>query len=76
MWNGPIFEFLGLSVGVITQENKSYLYDKKFTDDSHGDERLAHLKPVSRKEAYSADIISGVLGSSIKIESTSSTIAK
>lgn len=58
-WNGPIFELLGLSVGVIVQENKSYFYDPKYTDDSHGDERLSHLKPVSRKEAYSADITYG-----------------
>lgn len=58
-WNGPIFDFLGLSVGVITQENKSYVYDPKFKDDSHGDERLSHLKPVERKLSYSCDITYG-----------------
>ena len=58
-WNAPVFATLGLSVGVITQENKSYIYDPKFRDDSHGDERLAHLKPCSRKEAYSCDVTYG-----------------
>ncbi len=58
-WNAPIFEKLGLTVGVIVQENKSYVYDAKFTDNTHGDERLSHLRPCSRKEAYAADITYG-----------------
>lgn len=58
-WNAPVFALLGLSTGVITQENKSFIYDPKFTDNSHGDERLSHLKPCSRKEAYSADVTYG-----------------
>ncbi|MCJ7805457.1 preprotein translocase subunit SecA [Patescibacteria group bacterium] len=58
-WNGPIFHMLGLSVGSIIQENKSFRYDPEYVDNSHGDERLAHLKPSSRKEAYEADIIYG-----------------
>ena len=58
-WNAPVFELLGLTVGVIVQENKSFVYDPKFRDDSHGDERLAHLKPCSRKEAYACDITYG-----------------
>ena len=58
-WNAPVFALLGLSVGVIVQENKSFIYDHNFRDDSHGDERLAHLKPCSRKEAYACDITYG-----------------
>ena len=58
-WNAPIFDLLGLTVGVIIQENKSFIYDPKFTDNTHGDERLSHLKVVGRKEAYSADITYG-----------------
>jgi len=58
-WNAPVFATLGLSVGVITQENKSYIYDPRFRDDSHGDERLSHLKPCSRKEAYACDVTYG-----------------
>ncbi len=58
-WNAPVFAFLGMSTGVVAQEQKSYIYDPKFSDSSHGDERLAHLKPTERKEAYNADITYG-----------------
>ncbi|KKR11135.1 MAG: Protein translocase subunit SecA [Candidatus Woesebacteria bacterium GW2011_GWA1_39_21] len=58
-WNAPIFRLLGLSVGAIAQEMKSYVYDPEFSDSSHGDERLAHLKPSSRKESYACDITYG-----------------
>jgi len=58
-WNAPTFEMLGLSVGAIVQEMKSYIYDPKFEDKSHGDERLAHLKQVERRRAYEADVTYG-----------------
>lgn len=58
-WNGPIFEMLGLSIGVIIQEGKSLIYDPKFSDESHGDARLVHLKPTNRKEVYAADVTYG-----------------
>lgn len=58
-WNGPIFNLLGMSVGTIIQEGKSFLYDPGYNDQSHGDVRLAHLRPVSRKDAYLADITYG-----------------
>lgn len=58
-WNAPIFELLGLSTAAIVQEQKSVIFDSQFDDDIHGDERLAHLKPTSRKEAYLADVTYG-----------------
>lgn len=58
-WNAPVYDLLGLSVGVIAGEQKSYLYDTSFSDKSHGDERLEHLKEASRKAAYDADITYG-----------------
>ena len=58
-WNAPLYTLLGVSVGVIAGEQKSYIYGEDFSDTSHGDERLEHLKPASRKEAYSADITYG-----------------
>lgn len=58
-WNAPLYEFLGMSTGVIAQEQKSYIYDSEFEDKSHGDERLSHLKAVDRKVAYEADIVYG-----------------
>jgi len=58
-WNAPTFHLLGLSVGSIIQETKSFIYDTEYNDTSHGDERLAHLKPCERREAYKADITYG-----------------
>ncbi len=58
-WNAPIFHFLGMSVGSIIQEGKSFVYDPKFKDTSHGDDRLIHLKPIERKLAYQSDILYG-----------------
>jgi preprotein translocase subunit SecA len=57
-WNGPTFHLLGLSVGVIMHE-QSFIYDPEYLDPSHGDDRLAHLKPVSRRQAYEADVTYG-----------------
>ena len=58
-WNAPAFHLLGLSVGVIIQEQKSFVYNPQYEDKSHGDERLSHLKPAERKLAYAADITYG-----------------
>ncbi len=58
-WMGPVFDLLGMNVGTIVQENKSYVYDPVYVDKSHGDERLSHLKPVERKQAYLTDVTYG-----------------
>ena len=57
-WNGPIYDFLGLTVGVIVNE-ASYVYDAEYENEDHADERFRHLKPSTRKEAYAADITYG-----------------
>ena len=57
-WNGPVYDFLGLSVGVIIN-NASFVYDKSYENTEHADERFRHLKPATRKEAYNADITYG-----------------
>ena len=54
-WMGPAFHFLGLSVGVITHDT-SYLFEPGFPTT---DERLINLRPVTRREAYAADITYG-----------------
>ena len=58
-WNGPAFHALGLTVGIIVQEGKSFVFDPAFRDDTHGDERLAHLRPETRKVAYKSDVVYG-----------------
>jgi len=57
-WMGPIYEALGVTGGCVMQE-KAFLYDPKFEDKTQIDWRLRHLKPVSKKEAYAADITYG-----------------
>ena len=57
-WNGPVYDFLGLSVGVIINE-ASFIYDKNYINEDHADERFRHLRPATRKEAYLADITYG-----------------
>lgn len=57
-WNAPVFHFLGLSVGVIIAD-ASFLYDPEYINEEHADERMQHLKPCTRKQAYAADITYG-----------------
>ena len=57
-WNGELFDFLGLSTGVIIND-ASFLYDKEFDNSAHDDARMRKLRPVTRKEAYDADITYG-----------------
>ncbi|HUD20611.1 MAG TPA: preprotein translocase subunit SecA, partial [Candidatus Saccharimonadales bacterium] len=56
-WMAPIYHLLGLSVGVIGPQF-SLLYNPEQTNDE-ADERLKHLHPVSRQQAYRADITYG-----------------
>jgi preprotein translocase subunit SecA len=58
-WMGQIYHFLGLSVGIIASGNQAFLYDPDYINPDHDDERLQHLKPVPKKEAYQADITYG-----------------
>ena len=54
-WMGPLFAFLGLSLGVIAHDS-SYIFDADFHS---GEERTARLRPVTRREAYAADVTYG-----------------
>ena len=62
-WMGQIYHFLGLSVGVINSsggmgpDSASYLYDPSF--EPPVGQGYRHLRPVSRKETYAADITYG-----------------
>lgn len=58
-WMGSLFHFLGLTTSAIISE-KSYIYDPEYTDPESKDWRLTHLKEVTRKEAYAADITYGI----------------
>ena len=54
-WMGPVYHFLGLSVGAI-QHDISFIYDPSYQST---DKRQDFLRPCSRQEAYSADITYG-----------------
>jgi preprotein translocase subunit SecA len=54
-WMGPVFHFLGVSVGMITHD-ASFVYEPDYPTT---DERLLNLRPVTRREAYAADITYG-----------------
>ncbi len=58
-WMGEIFHFLGLTTAAIISDH-SFIFDPKYEDKEARDRRLAHLKPISRKEAYEADITYGI----------------
>ncbi len=57
-WMGKLYHALGLSTGVIINE-QSFIYDPEYENTDHYDKRMSHLKPCSRKEAYAADITYG-----------------
>ena len=72
VWMGQVYDFLGLSVGIINHES-SFLYDVKHISDKTLEEKedkerdelgsfkvvYDFLKPCTRREAYAADITYG-----------------
>ena len=54
-WMGPVFHFLGVSVGII-KHDASFVFEPDYPTT---DERLRHLRPVTRREAYAADVTYG-----------------
>ncbi len=54
-WMGPIFHFLGVSLGMITHD-ASFVFEPGYPTN---DERLINLRPVERREAYAADVTYG-----------------
>ena len=54
-WMGPVYHFLGLSVGIIAHDT-SYIFEPGYPT---SDERLINLRPCTRREAYAADITYG-----------------
>jgi len=57
-WMGQLYHALGLSVGVIVHD-EAFLFDPSYDNEKVLDEATEHLRPVSRKEAYLADITYG-----------------
>jgi preprotein translocase subunit SecA len=57
-WVGPVYHLLGLTCATIVHD-ESFIYDPKYNNKEASDLRLKHLRPISRKEAYDADITYG-----------------
>ena len=65
VWMGQVYNFLGLSVGIINHES-SFIYDPEHKEldqerDETGSFKVVNefLRPVARKEAYATDITYG-----------------
>jgi preprotein translocase subunit SecA len=63
---GQIYNFLGLTIGVVNSQHVSYLYDPEHYNkdeerDTVGEYKIIYefLKPSSRRQAYAADITYG-----------------
>lgn len=66
VWMAPIFALLGVSVAVVNSQGTSYIYDDKHVSVENSDDESSsfkvqyeYLRPVSRKDAYLADITYG-----------------
>jgi preprotein translocase subunit SecA len=57
-WMAQVYNFLGMTTGIIMADH-SFIYDPKYINEEHEDERFRHLKPATRQEAYAADITYG-----------------
>ena len=57
-WMGQIFYALGMTTSAIAND-LSVQFDPAFLDEKAGDDRLQHLRPISRREAYLCDITYG-----------------
>lgn len=72
VWMAQIYDFLGMSVGIIQNQRVTYVYDASVTGAEEGGETDEQrdetgsfhvedefLRPASRKEAYQCDIVYG-----------------
>lgn len=57
-WMGQIYDFLGLKTATIIHD-KSFIFDKNFENKESLDQKTEPLRPITRKEAYQADITYG-----------------
>lgn len=57
-WMGVIYDYLGISVGVVMQE-KAYVYDSSYQGTEFEDVYAVHLREDRRQEAYKCDIVYG-----------------
>src|SRR4051794_1241339 len=59
-WMGPIYHRLGVSIAFVAHDQPA-IYDPDYLDPKANleDQRLVHWRPITRREAYEADITYG-----------------
>ena len=57
-WMAPVYEYLGLKVGIIASEN-AFIFDSNFSNENESDEYIKNLRPISKREAYECDVTYG-----------------
>jgi len=57
-WMGAIYNFLGISTSCVVHET-AYLYEPNTVDKNQVSVEMENLRPITRKEAYAADITYG-----------------
>jgi preprotein translocase subunit SecA len=62
-WMAQVYWGLGMTTGIIVPDAvfgvQAFIYDPDFSNDEVNDDRLVHLRPASRGEAYACDITYG-----------------
>ena len=67
-WMGPVYQFMGLSVGCLQQNNQSFVFDENYQEEGETAEREdasakfatvigTHLRPSTKVDAYACDIL-------------------
>ena len=58
-WYGPVFQALGMSVGVIQNDHIQYLFEPGYRPGEDGEGGLDDLRPCERRDVYHADVTYG-----------------
>ena len=66
-WMGPVYKFMGLSVGCLQQNSQSFVFDENYQEGETAEREDAsakfatvvgtHLRPSSKVDAYNCDIV-------------------
>jgi preprotein translocase subunit SecA len=57
-WMGQVYDFLGIKTATIIHD-AAFMYDDRFEREGSLDERTEPLRPITRREAYQADVTYG-----------------
>lgn len=58
-WMGPLFEALGISVGVVMEDQEGYIFEGSYNNEQFADTYASKLRPAGKQEVYKCDIVYG-----------------